>query len=163
MERRLKILSKDRLSWDSVATLSPDNPEMELMGDLAEGMRVAIPEGFAPNGLLPRSPLRASYESVSTAANKLLGAVIEQRLAFILPLELAEAHIPNLHLCKAHWTTKKGKASTVSAASALHSRARCPYFPQLLQGPRLYPAGGDFLAVYAATGDPVLLSSGESV
>ena len=29
VERRLKILSKDRLSWDSVATLSPDNPEME--------------------------------------------------------------------------------------------------------------------------------------
>ena len=158
VERRLKILSKDRLSRDSMATLSPDNPELELMEDLGEGMRVAISEGFVPNGLLLRS-----YESVSTAVDKLLGAVMEQRLAFILPLQLAQAHIPNLHLCKAHWTTKKGKASTVSAASALHSRARCPYFPQLLQGPRLYPAGGDLLAVYAATGDPVLLSSGESV
>ena len=40
------------------------------MGDLSEGMRVAIPVGFVPNGLLPRSPLRASYESVSTAENK---------------------------------------------------------------------------------------------
>ena len=41
----------------------------------------------------------------------MLGAVIEQRLAFLLPLEMAQAYVPNLHLCKAHWTTKKGKAS----------------------------------------------------
>ena len=39
---------------------------------------------------------------------------MEQRIAFILPLELAQAHIPNLHLCKAHWTTKKGKATFAS-------------------------------------------------
>ena len=111
VQRRLKILSKDRLSRTSVASLSPDNPELERMLDLAEGMRVALPEGFTPNGLQPRSPLRTSYETVSSAVNKLLGAVIEQRLAFILPLELAQAHVPNFHLCKAHWTTKKGKAS----------------------------------------------------
>ena len=41
----------------------------------------------------------------------MLGGMIEQRLAFLLPLNLAQAYIPNLHLCKAHWTTKKGKAS----------------------------------------------------
>ena len=111
VERRLKVLSKDRLSLNSVASLSPDNPELVLMADLAEGMRVAIPEGFTPNGHQPRSPLRASYEAVSSAVNKMLGAIIEQRLAFILPLDLAQAYVPNLHLCKAHWTTKKGKAS----------------------------------------------------
>ena len=98
VERRLKILSKDRLSCTSVASLSPDNPELVLMADLAEGMRVAIPEGFIPNGHQPRSPLRASYEAVSSAVNKMLGAIIEQRLAFILHLELAQAYIPNLHL-----------------------------------------------------------------
>ena len=111
VERRLKILSKDRLSRTSVASLSPDNPELVLMADLAEGMRVAIPEGFIPNGHQPRSPLRASYEAVSSAVNKMLGAIIEQRLAFILPLDLAQAYIPNLHLCIAHWTTETGKAS----------------------------------------------------
>ena len=111
VERRLKILSKARLSRRRVTSLSPDNPELALMEDLADGMRVATPEGFAPNGHQPRSPLRASYETVSAAVNKMLGAVIEQRLAFILPLDLAQAHVPNLHLCKAHWTTKKGKAS----------------------------------------------------
>ena len=111
VERRLKILSKDRLSHASVATLSPDNPELTLITDLIDGMRVAIPEGFVPNGNQPRSPLRSSYEAVSSAVNKMLGAVIEQRLAFILPLDMAQAYVPNLHLCKAHWTTKKGKAS----------------------------------------------------
>ena len=55
VERRLKILSRDRLSRYRVASLSLDNPELELMGDLSEGMRVAIPVGFVPNGLLPRS------------------------------------------------------------------------------------------------------------
>ena len=111
VERRLKILSKDRLSLNRVASLSPGNPEIARMADLAEGMRVAIPEGFTPNGLQPRSPQRVSYETVATAVNKMLGGMIEQRLAFLLPLDLAQAYIPNLHLCKAHWTTKKGKAS----------------------------------------------------
>ena len=36
---------------------------------------------------------------------------MEQKLAFLLPLELAQQHVPELHLCKAHWCTKKGKAS----------------------------------------------------
>ena len=111
VSRRLKILSKDRLSHASVASLSPDNPELALMIDLVDGMRVALPENFVPNGNQPRSPLRSSYEAVSKAVNKMLGAIIEQRLAFILPLHMAQAYVPNLHLCKAHWTTKKGKAS----------------------------------------------------
>ena len=75
------------------------------------GMKVHLPDGFTPNGNLPRTPLRSTYESVSTAVNKMLGAVIEQKLAFLLPLDIAQAYVPNLHLCKAHWTTKKGKAS----------------------------------------------------
>ena len=103
--RRLKTLSEDRLSQVSVASLNPDNPELVLMADLAEGMRVAIPKGFVPNSLQPRSSLCVSYE--------MLGAVIEQRLAFILLLELAQAYVLNLHLCKAHWATKKGKASHI--------------------------------------------------
>ena len=59
------------------------------MSDLADGMRVAVPEGFVLNGRQPRSPLRASHEAVSCAVSKMLGAVIKQRSAFILPLELA--------------------------------------------------------------------------
>jgi hypothetical protein len=41
----------------------------------------------------------------------MLGAVVEQKLAFLIPLEMAQRHVPERHLCKAHWCTKKGKAS----------------------------------------------------
>ena len=41
----------------------------------------------------------------------MLGDVVEQRLAFLLPLDMARTYVPQLHLCKAHWTRKKGKAS----------------------------------------------------
>lgn len=111
VRRRLKQLSGDRLSEERVAKLRSDNPELELMRDLVKGMKVHLPDGFVPNGKFPRTPLRSTYEEVATAVNKMLGAVIEQKLAFLLPLDMALAHVPNLHLCKAHWTTKKGKAS----------------------------------------------------
>jgi hypothetical protein len=62
-----------------------------------------------PEGSHPRTPLRSTYESVSTAVNKMLGAVVEQKLAFLIPLETAQRYVPELR--KAHWCTKKGKAS----------------------------------------------------
>lgn len=49
--------------------------------------------------------------AVSPVVNKMLGDIVEQRLAFLLPYKDAVLHVPNLHLCKAHWTRKKGKAS----------------------------------------------------
>ena len=111
VRRRLKQLSGDRLSAERVGRLRSDNPERVLMGDLVSGMRVHLPVGFTPKGNQPRTPLRSTYELVSPAVNKMLGALIEQRLAFLLPLSVAQEHVPNLHICKAHWTTKKGKAS----------------------------------------------------
>ncbi len=110
--QRLVTLAADRLSVDRVhSTLHPHNPERERMCDLAGGMHVHRPSGFIPNGQSPRTALRATYLSVSSAVNKMLGDVVEQRLAFLIPLDVARKHVPNLHLCKAHWTRKKGKAS----------------------------------------------------
>jgi hypothetical protein len=111
IRRRLKILSPKRLSAERVARLRPDNPERALMNDLVGGMRVHLPTGFKPNRDMERTPRRRSYETVASAVNKMLGAVWEQQLAFFLPLQLALENVPNLHLCKAHWTTKKGKPS----------------------------------------------------
>ena len=112
VKRRLALISANRLSRERIErTLREDNPERNLMLDLAIGMKVHEPEGFVPNGRQPRSPLRSVYCSVAPAVNKMLGAVVEQKLAFLLPLNMAQEHVPNLHLCKAHWTTKKGKAS----------------------------------------------------
>jgi hypothetical protein len=99
---------------DRVGKLRSDNPEKNMMAELAGGMHVYLPDGFTSNGRLPRTPLRATYVSVAPAVNRMLGDIVEQKLAFILPLDFvirAQEHVPNLHLCKAHWTRNKGKPS----------------------------------------------------
>ena len=111
VRRRLTQLAPGRLNAERVSRLRPDNPEMALLYDLVGGMRVHLPEGFTANGMMPRTPRRPIYETVATAVNKMLGGIVDQKLAFLLPLEMAQRHVPNLHLCKAHWTTKKGKPS----------------------------------------------------
>jgi hypothetical protein len=109
VRRRLTTLAAGRMNAERVARLRPDNPELELLKDLVVGMKVHLPEDFTPNGMMPRSPRRPIYETVATAVNRMLGGIVDQRLAFLLPLEMAQRHIPNLHICKAHWTHKKGK------------------------------------------------------
>ena len=109
--RRLKQLAPGRLNAERVARLRADNPEKELMSDLVVGMKVHLPDGFAPNGMMERSKRRPIYESVAPAVNKMFGGLLEQRLAFLLPLKMAQECVPNLHLSKAHWTVKKGKPS----------------------------------------------------
>ena len=111
VRRRLKLLANDRLNRARVDQLRNDNPEKTLLYDLAEGMRVPLPPGFLPNGKSPTARLRGTYLKVHTAVNKMLGEVVEQRLAFLLPKALAVNLIGNLHLCAAHWTVKKGKPS----------------------------------------------------
>ena len=111
VRRRLKILSPNRLNRQRVSRLRPDNPEIPLLYELVIGMHVPLPEGFTPNGQHAPSPLRATYVNVAPAVNKMLGDVVQQRLAFLLPYEDAKRYVPNLHLCKAHWTRKKGKPS----------------------------------------------------
>ena len=111
VRKRLELLSSDRLSASRIEGLRADNPERRLMFDLVVGMKVFLPAGFVANGSLPRTPLRNKYVTVSTAVNKMFGEVVKQRLAFLIPLETALKCVPNLHLGKAHWTTKKGKPS----------------------------------------------------
>lgn len=111
VRRRLTLLSENRLNPARISGLHPDNPERKLLLDLAGGMRVTLPQGFMPNGSTPPTPLRATYLAVAPAVNKMLGDVISQGLAFLLPVQLARECIPNLHLAKCHWTRKKGKAS----------------------------------------------------
>jgi hypothetical protein len=109
VRRRQRQLAHDRLSLERVSRLRPDNPEVDLMIDLAGGIRVHLPVDFTPNGFVPRKPLRDI--AVSTALNKMLASSIEQKLAF---LDMAQRHVKRLHLCKAHWTTKMGKAIRTS-------------------------------------------------
>jgi hypothetical protein len=109
VSRRLASLAPDRMNAKRAERLRPDNPGLPLLRDLVVGMKVHLPDIFTPNGKMPRSPRRPMYETVATAVNKMLGGIREQKLAFLSPLDMAQEHIPNLNLCKAHWTHKKGK------------------------------------------------------
>ena len=111
IRRRLIRLSPNRLSRERAGRLHEDNPEKVLMVDLAEGMRVHLPENFVPNGKHDMSPLRESYLRVSSAVNRMLGGLVEQGLAVLLDYKTAIQHVPRLHFGKAHWTAKKGKPS----------------------------------------------------
>lgn len=46
VRRRLRQLSGDRLSAERVARLRPDNPEIVLMKDLVNGMKVHLPDSY---------------------------------------------------------------------------------------------------------------------
>jgi hypothetical protein len=111
VRRRLTELEPGRMNSERISRQRPDNPELGLLNDFVTGMKVHLPEGFRLNGMMPRTDRRPIYETVATAVNKMLGAVVDQKLAYLLPLDVAQRHIPNLHLCKAHWTVKKGKPS----------------------------------------------------
>lgn len=111
VRKRQADLAPGRLNSDRVSRLRPDNPEIALLNDLVVGMKVHLPEGFTANGKMPRTDRRPIYETVASAVNKLLGSIVDDKLAFLLPLNIAQERIPNLHLCKAHWTVKKGKPS----------------------------------------------------
>lgn len=111
VERRLSSLKCNRLNPSRIGRLDPNNPEIKLLLDLAEGMRVPRPDGFVPNGKSALSPLRPSYLKVAGAVNKMISGIVANKLGFLLPKALAIQTIPNLHLCTAHWTPKKGKKS----------------------------------------------------
>ena len=108
VRRRLKILSPNRLNRLRVGRLRADNPEILLLNERSIGMHVPLPDGFFPNGKNAPSPLRATYVAVAPAENKMLGDIVQQRLAFLLPYDDARRYVPNLHLFKAHWTRKMG-------------------------------------------------------
>ena len=104
MRRRLWTLSPNRRNRQRVGRLHTDNPEVPLLYELVVRVHVPLPDGFTPNSKEQLSPLWATYVAVAPAVNKILGEVVQQRLAFLLPYEDAKRYEPNLHLCKAHWT-----------------------------------------------------------
>ena len=63
--RRLRQLAPGRLNAERVGRLRLDNPEKALMSDLVKGMKVHLPDGYTPNGMMERSKRRPIYESVA--------------------------------------------------------------------------------------------------
>ena len=108
---RLKKIGATRMSAHLVEQLRADNPERARLFDIASGMRVPLPAGFIPNGKGELTPLRPAYVEVHQAVDRMLADLHAQGLAFCLPKTEAIEFIEGLHLGKASWTPKKGKAS----------------------------------------------------
>jgi hypothetical protein len=104
---RLQKLAPTRLNPARVQALSRDNPERERLLDLADGIMVATPPGFYPNGDRPeeRPPLRKLYQKTHKAVGRMFLDLVEEGLAIILPSDVA-FRIPGLHVSPAHWAPK---------------------------------------------------------
>jgi hypothetical protein len=111
VDKRLKKIGTGSLSTNRVEQLRPDNPERSRLFDIAKGMKAPLPEGFKPNAKGVLSPLRPAYLEVHQAVDKMLADLHGQGMAFCLPKKEAIQLIDGLHLGKASWTPKKGKAS----------------------------------------------------
>jgi hypothetical protein len=74
-------------------------------------MEVPVAPYFALNGTVePQAKFRAKYVNSGGAVEKMMMATRADRLAFVVPAEVARA-IPGAHLSPAGWMTKQGKKS----------------------------------------------------
>ena len=101
-------LASERLSQSSVESLSKCNPEISLMSDLVEGVRVFTRDSFVRNGSLPALPLRNMYLRAKNAVHKLFYDLVDQGLAIVMRSSTARS-IEGVHYIVAHWAPKKGK------------------------------------------------------
>jgi hypothetical protein len=103
-------LASSRLSKERVILLRRNNPELARMLFIAEGMTVPKPTGFVPSGSLYDRYRKHSktYLDAAAAVDKMLFAVHEEQLGFILPSEVAVT-IPCIHYGEPSWTDKKDK------------------------------------------------------
>ena len=110
VQSRLVTLRPGRLNAERVLALHPTNPEISRLLDLADGIEVATPPGFYPNGdrAAERPPLRKLYLKAHKAVDKMIYDLIEKGLAIVLTAPTAFG-IPGLHLSPAHWAAKAGK------------------------------------------------------
>jgi hypothetical protein len=105
VRRRLTQLSPGRLNVERVSRLRSDNPELGLMRDLAEGMRRVS----QPMAVGASTDIRDSIDRGEQDARRNRGAEASVSTPLGNGATALYKHVPNLHLCKAHWTTKKGK------------------------------------------------------
>ena len=100
---------RGRLSIKRISAWVPmDDPDRDLLVDLVEGMRVIVSEKFVLN---PKpAPLRSLYVRVSRAVNRMLYALWQDNLVFIIPTELL-IRMNDVHFSPAHWAKKFGSPS----------------------------------------------------
>jgi hypothetical protein len=105
---RLRALKEGRLNLSRVCSLRPDNPEIERLKGLCEGMQVPKPPDFVPNGATTQKGLHQVYKRVAPAVNRMLGDLHDQQLGFVLPEKIVRARVVH-HRMMGKWALKFGK------------------------------------------------------
>ena len=109
VQRRLKQILPSRLNRDRItAVISPENPELQRLLDLVDGIRVPLPPGFQPNGQGARPPLRPKYQVAHSVVNKLYHELHETKLAFYLPMAAA-VEVTGSNFSSAEWVEQASK------------------------------------------------------
>jgi hypothetical protein len=98
---------RDRFSRERICNMvTMDDPGYEFLLSLADGMEVAIPEGFKVRS--EPIPLRQLYKESHPAINELLAKQWVPEKAIILRTSVARS-IPGIHYSPDHWCTSKDK------------------------------------------------------
>jgi hypothetical protein len=103
----------ERLSHGRISRLQSDNPEIERLRSLADGMPVPVALDFVPNGahlLRYGYKQRRVYQQTAPAVNKMLYDWHREGLGIVVTENTARK-IDGLHLSPPSWTPKKGKDS----------------------------------------------------
>ena len=100
-----------RMSRRSILeTISSDNPEIEKLLKLVEGMPLFPSPEFIPNGPDQLPPVSQTYMRLAPVVNRMLFEdFVENGLAFILPKSIVAAYVPEFHVSRLSWTVKHGK------------------------------------------------------
>lgn len=107
-EDRLQRGLCNRLNHERVNNLLSDNPEIERLHRLVDGMEIFLPDDLVPNGQQEWPRLRNKYIEASCAVNKMILKVQQKKLAFLL-CKSTVRKIDGVHISPAHWTEKKDK------------------------------------------------------
>ena len=106
--RRLSESSATRMNKQGVRRLSADNPEIEKLLVLTEGVEIITPKGFVPNGKMEAPTLRRAYLETGGAVDKMLDEIHDQGLSIYLPYYDAKL-VNEVQFTDAGWAEKAEK------------------------------------------------------
>ena len=107
-EDRLQQGLCNRLNHERVNSLLSDNPEIDRLHRLVDGMEIFLPNDLVTNGQQEWPKLRNRYIEASCAVNKMILKVQQKKLAFLL-WKSTVRKIDGVHVSPTHWTEKKDK------------------------------------------------------
>ena len=117
---RMDQLAPHRLSKDKVAqSISPNNPELDLLLSLAGGIHVMVDPDFVPNGQGNWPTLSNTFKKTAPAVEAMIHDSHQAGLGFYLPSGIVRQHVEGAHLNRAsHAMADKPQGRGITDCSA---------------------------------------------